>query len=137
MILGALPWPAMSGESVYRLLYTYGSGFWHGWAVSFCPYLRGVLVRGRVAVGDSILEGRVWAFDALGQAASGEPLDSALVVQSYKNNPFTLTPLNLSSVFVPFCVSPFQKIYILRLLFARREASFFLPYSLRPVMVTG
>ena len=34
-------------------------------------------------------------------------------------------------------VSPFQKFYILRLLFARREASFFLPYSLQPVMVPG
>ena len=137
VVLGALPWPAMSGESVYLRLYTYGSGFWHGWAVSFCRYLRGVLVRGEVAVGDSISEGRVWAFSTLGRAASGEPLDTALVVQSYKNNPFTLTPRSLSSVFLTFCVSPFQKIYTLRLLLARREASFFLPYSLRPVMVPG
>ena len=46
--------------------------------------------------------GRIWAFDTLGLAASGEPFDLALVVQSYKNIPFTLTPFSLSSVYWTF-----------------------------------
>ena len=51
MVLEALPWPAMSGESVYHHLHTYGSGFCEGWAVSFCRCFRGVLVWGRLRSG--------------------------------------------------------------------------------------